>query len=127
MAQYLTYDEYVQYGGALSEADFVLAEYKARSRIDYLTDCRVQAMETVPEAVKLCIMSIIKVDSAYSADAQASNPLVASYSTDGYSESYGSGADQSTAANAALTDEIKQMLYGEKDDNGVPLLYRGLS
>ena len=31
---YLTYDEYVAYGGTLDEADFALAEFKARKRID---------------------------------------------------------------------------------------------
>lgn len=126
MSQYLTYEEYTQYGGELPETDFTLAEFKARSRIDYLTDCRVQSMAEVPEAVKLAIMAIIKVDSAFSATSQASNPLVASYSTDGYSESYGSGTEQATAANNALNDEINRMLYGVNDDNGVPLLYRGL-
>lgn len=124
---YLTYEEYVQYGGTLEETAFTLAEFKARSYIDYLTDCRVQGMEEVPEAVKLCIMSIIRVGEKFSVDAQISNPAVASFSTDGYSESYGSAAEQSAAANKALANEINRMLYGVKDDNGVPLLYRGVT
>ena len=108
---YLTYDEYVAYGGTLDEADFALAEFKARKRIDYLTDSRVEKMAEVPEAVKLAMVSIIKADSAVGVDAQAGAPLVASFTTDGYSESYGSAAE---------------LLYGVKDDNGVPLLYRGV-
>ena len=127
MGQYLTYEEYTQRGGTLPLADFTLAEFKAQSRIDYLTDCRVQAMETVPEAVKLAIMAIMQVDAVYGAEAQAANPVAASFSTDGYSESYGSGSEQAVAANAALNAEINRMLYGVKDDNGIPLLYRGLS
>lgn len=123
---YLTYQEYVQFGGTIAETAFPTAEFKARKRIDYYTDSRVQNMETVPQAVKLCMTSIINADSAAGADALASSPLVASFNTDGYSESYGSATDQQEALQAALKRQIREMLYGETDDNGTPLLYRGL-
>ena len=123
---YLTYAEYQAYGGTLPEADFTLAEFKARKRVDYLTDSRVEAMAEVPEAVKLAMMSIIKADSAVGVDAQAGAPLVASFSTDGYSENYGSAADQTANVEKQLNAELRRLLYGVKDDEGVPLLYRGL-
>ena len=123
---YLTYAEYQAYGGTLPEADFTLAEFKARKRVDYLTDSRVEAMAEVPEAVKLAMMSIIKADSAVGVDAQAGAPLVASFSTDGYSENYGSAADQTANVEKQLNAELRRLLYGVKDDDGVPLLYRGL-
>lgn len=123
---YLTYDEYAMYGGTMSEADFALAEFKARKRIDYLTDSRVEKMAEVPEAVKLAMVSIIKADSAVGVDAQAGAPLVASFTTDGYSESYGSAAEQTANVERQLTAEVRQLLYGVKDDDGVPLLYRGI-
>jgi hypothetical protein len=123
---YLTYEEYRAYGGTMTEADFALAEFRARKRIDYLTDSRVAAMAEVPEAVKMAMMSIIRVDGAVGVDAQAGAPLVASFSTDGYSENYGSAADQTANAEKQLNAELRRLLYGEKDDNGVPLLYRGL-
>lgn len=127
MAQYLSYEEYVQYGGTLPQADFPVAEFKARSRIDLMTLGRVQDMAAVPEEVKLAMMCLIKVDAKYSAEAQADTPLVASYSTDGYSESYGSAAETSGAAYAQATSEVRKMLFGVLDDNGVPLIYKGLS
>ena len=123
---YLTYDEYQSYGGMLPEADFTLAEFRARKRVDYLTDSRVENMAEVPEAVKQAMMSIIKVDSAVGVDAQAGSPLVASFSTDGYSENYGSAADQTANVEKQLNAEIRRLLFGVKDDNGVPLLYRGV-
>lgn len=123
---YLTYDEYQSYGGTLPEADFTLAEFRARKRVDYLTDSRVEAMTEIPEAVKLAMMSIIKADGAVGVDAQAGAPLVASFSTDGYSENYGSAADQTANVEKQLNREIGRLLYGLKDDNGVPLLYRGV-
>ena len=123
---YLTYDEYQSYGGTLPEVDFTLAEFRARKRVDYLTDSRVENMAEVPEAVKQAMMSIIKADSAVGVDAQAGSPLVASFSTDGYSENYGSAADQTANVEKQLNREIGRLLYGVKDDGGVPLLYRGV-
>lgn len=123
---YLTYQEYQAYGGTVSESAFPTEEFKARKRIDFLTDSRVQNMETVPDAVKLCMTTIINTDAAMSADALASSPLVSSFNTDGYSESYGNAEEQKAVINAALGRQIKEMLYGELDDSGVPLLYRGL-
>lgn len=126
-ATYLSFQEYTAYGGsAVTQQQFPTAEFKARKRIDYLTDSRVQNMETVPDAVKLCMTSIINADAAAGTDALASSPLVASFNTDGYSESYGSTTEQQAAIQKALNQEISSMLYGELDDNGTPLLYRGL-
>ncbi len=126
MERYLTYAEYQSYGGKLAEDDFNISEFRARKRIDYLTDSRVAGMAEVPEEVKICIMSLIKVDSKVGVDAQADNPLIASFSTDGYSESYGSAADQTASLQKAMIAIIMNMLYGVTNDAGVPLLYRGL-
>lgn len=123
---YLTYEEYTSYGGTLPQAAFALAEFRARKRIDYLTDSRVSAMAAVPEAVKLCMMQIIAVDSKFGAEAQVNSPVVTSYNTDGYSESYGGAEAQMEAATRSMDATIREMLYGELDDNGTPLLYRGL-
>ncbi|MBR0411062.1 MAG: hypothetical protein IJI25_08690 [Eubacterium sp.] len=123
---YLTYEEYQGYGGDLPDTDFKLFEFRARKKIDYWTDCRVQRMEEVPEAVKLCMMHIIKFDRKFGADAQADNPVVASFNTDGYSESYGSASEQMSAAENSLYKTVRNLLYGELDDEGTPLLYRGV-
>ena len=103
--QYLTYNEYMGYGGTAS---------------------RVQDMATVPEAVKLCMVSLINIDSKAGVEAQVENPIVTSFNTDGYSESYGKALGAEDAAknmNAVIVND----LYGELDDNGVPLLYRGVN
>ena len=124
---YLTYEEYAgYYGGTLPKEEFAMAEFRARKRIDYLTDSRVAAMAAVPEAVKLCMVQIIAVDSKFGPEAQVNSPVVASYNTDGYSESYGGVEAQMEAATRSVDAAIREMLYGEEDDRGVPLLYRGL-
>lgn len=125
-AEYLTYSEYQERGGTLGPADFMQAEFNARKRIDRLTDSRVQMMEAVPEAVKLCMMSLIKIDSAAGAEAQISNPTVTSFNTDGYSESYGHALSAEDAEHE-MTRIIKTSLYGEVNDYGTPLLYRGVT
>ena len=126
MAQYLTYEEYTGYGGTMDETDFTIAEFKARSRIDWLTLGRVQYMQTVPEEVKLAMMVIMKVDQKYSADAQALSALVSSFNTDGYSETYGGISEQAALANDQTNKEVQRMLFGVLDDTGIPLIYRGV-
>lgn len=123
---YLTYAEYQEYGGTLPSTAFTLLEFRARKRIDYLTDSRVQGLENVPESVKLCIMNLITVDNAAGVEAQVEKPVVTSFNTDGYSESYGKalGAGEADESMKAM---IRTYLHGETDDAGVPLLYRGVN
>lgn len=125
-AKYLTYAEYTERGGTLSETAFNPLEFKSRKRVDYLTDSRVQNMAEVPEAVKMCMMCLISMENTVGVQAQVEKPVVTSFSTDGYSESYGKAlgaADADKSMNAA----VAEYLYGEKDDGGVPLLYRGVN
>lgn len=126
MAQntYLTYEEYVEYGGTASQTAFPLLEFKARKQIDFLTANRVQGMKNISNAVKLCMVSIMNIEQAVGTEAQAVNPQKTSFNTDGYSESYGNALN-ADEAEKQISKQIKAMLYGETDDNGVPLLYRG--
>ena len=124
-AKYLTFEEYQNYGGTASETAFLMLEFRARKRIDRQTFDRVQNMAEVPEAVKLCMMSLMTIDSKVGVEAQVENPVVTSFNTDGYSESYGK-ALSAEDADSSMSASIRSMLWGERDDNGVPLLYRGL-
>lgn len=124
-AHYLTYDEYKEKGGAEPQTKFIQLEFKARKRIDYLTDSRVKDMADIPEAVKLCMMSLITVEAAVGVEAQVLNPVVTSYNTDGYSESYGKAMGAEDAA-VSMNETVRTLLYGETNDEGIPLLYRGV-
>lgn len=126
MAQYLTYEQYQAWGGTLTEVAFNLAEIKARARIDAMTQKRVAYMQTVPEQVQAAVMEIITVDQTYSASAQAASPVAASFTTDGYSESYGSAESRTAAIEKQLTGSILTLLDGVTDDEGTPLLYAGV-
>lgn len=71
------------------------------------------------------MMDCIKVDSAFSASAQAAAPVAASFTTDGYSETYGSAESRTAAIEKQLTSGIETLLNGITDDDGVPLLFTG--
>lgn len=126
MAQYLTYEQYQAWGGTLEESAFNLAEIKARARIDALTMGRVARMAEVPEQVQAAMMEIITVDGTFSASAQASAPVAASFTTDGYSESYGSAESRTAAIEKQLTGSILTLLDGVLGDDGVPLTFAGV-
>ena len=108
---YLTYAEYKDYGGTASSTDFTVLEFRARKRIDRLTASRVQNMGAVPEAVKLCMVSLIEIDRKAGAEAQVNTPVVTSFNTDGYSETYGK-ALSAEDADKAMYASIRSMLYG---------------
>lgn len=125
---YLTQDQYAAYGGQLPAAVFVQLELKCRKRIDRLTDSRVQAMAeagNVPEAVQLCMVALINMESKVGATAQVDRPSVTSFTTDGYTEHYGNLPDGSEA-DAQMDRLVRDYLFGEVDGYGVPLLYRGV-
>lgn len=123
---YMTYEEYQDFGGTEDSSTFRVLEFKARKLIDYLTDSRVQDMTTVPEAVKLCQLSLMSMEAKAGTEAQIVTPAVTSFNVEGYSESYGN-LPNADAARSQMADVVRSMLYGETDDYGVPLLYLGVS
>ena len=123
---YLTYAEYQAYGGTLDQASFTPLEFKCRKRLDYLTDMRIaEHMAVIPADVKLCMFSLINIENAAGAEGQATQPKVTSFNTDGYSETYGHSFSAEDA-DKAMNQTVKTMLWGVCDDEGTPVLYRGV-
>ena len=123
---YLTYAEYQAYGGTLDQASFTPLEFKCRKRLDYLTDNRIaEHMAVIPEDVKMCMYSLINIEDSVGAEKQATQPKATSFNTDGYSETYGN-ALSAADADKVMNNTIKTMLWGVKDDEGTPILYRGV-
>lgn len=88
--QYLTYNEYRELGGTLSQTPFYLLEFEARKKIDVRTFNRLKNCEEIPQEVKLCEYKLINSLESYAISMSnvANNSSVASESTDGYSISY---------------------------------------
>lgn len=126
MAQYLTYEQYREWGGTMDEAAFVPAEIRARARVDALTQGRVGRMASVPEQVRAAMLEIIRVDGVFSPAAQAEAPVAVSFNTDGYAESYGSARDRTACAERELNRSVLTLLDGVTDDAGAPLCFAGV-
>lgn len=132
---YLTYDEYVNLGGALDESAFNILEFEAESYVDWYTFNRLQGEEEIPRQVKMCmfvLMDLVKAKNAdltpkFEADGSFSAQL-SSQSNDGVSLTYGtmSASDSVVAISAEIPKVVNRYLNGVVNSLGRKLLYRGL-
>ena len=108
----------------IDELTFRRLEFRARKIVDRLTQNRIQKMQEVPEAVKLLMVELIPLEFSLGAAVKDNQP-VTSFSNDGYSETY---AEPLTEEKLKEIEHklFQEYLSGEKDDNGVPLLYLGV-
>lgn len=123
---YIDYCCYVNGGGdvAIDMATFQRLEFRARKLVDRLTQNRIRGMKEVPEAVKRLMVELIPLEATLGAAVRDNQP-VTSFSNDGYSETY---ADPLTEERLKEIEcnLIREYLSGEKDDEGVPLLFLGV-
>ena len=127
---YLTYDEYKQMGGQLSEAAFSTLEFRARKAVDMLTHGRVAGEQPVREAVKLAVYALVcEMDADEKRAAAYDGREVQSMSNDGVSVTFASGAQGAEAVraqSARYAGLLKSYLAGETTENGVSLIYAGV-
>lgn len=135
---YLTYQEYIEYGGTLDETAFNDLEYQARMYVDWYTFNRLHAPETViTEPIKECMFHIMKLIQTR-LDA-LNTPVegesvgymgagIASQSNDGVSISYNVLSAKEVIDNSSkeLDDMMKMYLQGIRNSLGHRLLFRGL-
>lgn len=143
---YLTYEEYIKYGGALDETTFTDYCWEAKTIIDWYTFNRIDRWfeEEIPEAIKRCAYKLIQLAELKAkillsgmplnnAGVDENNLSIASQSNDGVSISYNvmSAIDIFKTLNpfeedSAITQTIKTYLSGVTDSRGRNLLYRGM-
>lgn len=139
---YLTYDEYLDFGGSedTDEVAFEEIEFEARSYIDWYTFNRLENEDEIPEKVKRCMYHIIKLiqmklnymnDGNGSGDSSSegiSSKQISSQSNDGVSISYNviSANEALTLARTDIDKSIKRYLQGVTNSLGRKLLYRGV-
>ena len=134
---YLSYAEYTEMGGTLSETEFNDYEFRAEAIINYATFNRLVNDTEIPDKVKKLVKYIIdmvqkKADSLNlgkgASGSQSGNIYITSQSNDGVSASYNGMA--STDVFSLCDDEIQSAvrlyLYGVMNEAGRNLLYRGL-
>ena len=130
---YLTYDEYVLYGGTLDETAYEAVEFEAQSILNWLTYNRLRDEETYPEEVKRCIFDLIslitmKRNALLSTGGNDSDSTIAKMENDGVSITYNtmSAADLFEKLHVDATRLVVRYLSGVKNSKGKYLTYRGL-
>ena len=128
---YLTYDEYKQMGGQLSEAAFSSLEFRASKAVDTLTHGRVMNEQPVRKAVKQAVYALIGTMHMDDENASAYGGRdVQSMSNDGVSVTFASGAQAGAEAvraqNARYAGLLKSYLAGETTEDGLSLIYAGV-
>lgn len=130
--QYLTYEEYKGLGGELDLMPFNLLEFEARRRIDIRTQNRLKDVDSgdIPQEVKLCEYNLINSINGFASAMTniSNNGNVASFNSDGYSESYITPAqiqDVVKSKSAELDDIVRNYLL-EVIFNDQHLMYLGV-
>ena len=83
---YLTYTEYTNFGGSLSEELFGRFSYRAEKEVDNKTFDRCKNLAKVPEEVKRCVFELVEYLSKNAKNGSAL--AISSFGNDGYSISY---------------------------------------
>ena len=121
---YLTYDEYVGIGGTLDLTAFNRNIARASGMIDNATFCRIEKMSDVPENAKhLCRDLVEYLANDFGSSKQVSNH---SQSAGGVSESESFVIRSIEERAGEVDDMVKDYLLNIVDNNGTPLLYRGI-
>lgn len=127
--QYLTFAEYQDLGGTLSETPFNLLEFESRRLIDIRTQNRLKNVDTIPSEVKLCEFKMINSIEGYTKSVNnAVNENIKSENTDGYSVSYATTTDIEEiikSKSAELDDTISNYLLLVVV-NGEHIMYAGV-
>lgn len=124
MGVYLSYDEYVQYGGTASEQKFNRFCRPACARIDMLTHGRTQALSPMPEAVKLAAFEAVELLLRRASEDEKGR--MQSFSNEGMSISY--ARETAQERELAMNSVIVTCLWGVMSADGkTPLLYAGVA
>lgn len=124
---YLTYEEYKELGGALSEDAFRPLCREACAQIDYYTFGRLKQDTAYSDAVQQCCYALIGILDDKQAYTSPDSAQVSSRSNNGLSESYATVSlkDALEAAEEEMTACIDIYLADETNAAGDKLLYRG--
>lgn len=121
--QYLTYESYQEVGGTLDSTAFNRNIDRACGFIDLHTQSRLQSVLEVSQRAKACVRDLVE----YLANNVSSGKAVTSksQSAGGVSESESYATKNTDEINAEMLCIVYDYLATEKDDKGIPLMYRG--
>ena len=135
---YLTYDEYLEFGGTVEETAFDNLEFEARTVIDWWTYNRLQNDEEYPEAVKRCMFKLINLIIAKqqaqllkdngTVNTDVTESGIVQQSNDGVSTTYNimSASEIIAQSGEDIKSTIRMYLQNVRNSLGRKVLYRGL-
>lgn len=135
---YLTYDEYLAFGGTVEETAFDNLEFEARTVIDWWTYNRLQNDEEYPEAVKRCMFKLINLIIAKqqaqllknngAVNTETTKSGIIQQSNDGVSTTYNvmSASEIIAQSGEDIKSTIRMYLQNVRNSLGRKVLYRGL-
>lgn len=135
---YLTFDEYLTFGGTLEETAFDNLEFEARTVIDWWTYNRLQNDTEYPEAVKRCMYKLITMiiqkqeaqvlDGPSSTVTSSGRAGIMQESNDGVSTMYNvlSASEIINQSQEEIKATIRMYLQNVRNSLGQKVLYRGL-
>lgn len=136
---YLTFDEYLTFGGTeIEETAFDNLEFEARTIIDWWTYNRLQNDTEYPEAVKRCVYKLINIlkqkqdaqvlDASTVANESSGSAGIIQQSNDGVSTTYNilSASEVINRTPEEIKTTIRMYLQNVRNSLGQKVLYRGL-
>jgi len=110
---YLTYSDYLDFGGELPSIDFTRQEFAARKKIDSFTFNRLQGIDPVPESLKMCTLELIKRKLCGDLDGE-------DYTSQGSGKLSGQKEDRKNRAYEIIREYLQDLTV-----NGIPIFYAG--
>ncbi len=127
---YLTYEEYKEYGGELPSTTFNSYVVDAQVIIDSKTFNRLSKMDEIPEKVKQCVFKLIDLMEQKSECFRMGNDnsSIISQANDGVSLTYNKMSPRQKVGelNRLMLETVNLYLAGVSDSKGRPILYRGI-
>ena len=120
--QYLTYEEYISIGGTLEMTAFNRNIDRVCGIIDNATFGRIEKMADVPRQVRACCRELVEHLANITENGNISSQ---SQSAGGVSESVTYTNKTTEDVENECANIIFDFLGSVKNDNGIPLLYRG--
>ena len=130
--KYLTYADYKNLNGTLSEEVFCPLELKAEAKVNWYTFNRLAKDTTFDDKVPLCVKEIIEIlqrlDNAKKGLNADGNVSIVKQSNDGVSTDYNalSPSEAIEKAEKEIEETIMTYLYKVKNEAGKVVLYRGI-
>lgn len=126
---YISYEEYISYGGSLDSTAFANYQFEVESKMNYLTNNRIKLLEEIPECVGRLEVKLIglfyELNNGSNKSGLAQTQNLVSYSNGIESFGYGGVSGSSSKSGSTSIDNTIYAIMSEYLSEYPELLYRG--